>query len=76
MIKKVEKGVRLYIGRSFFDLFCIELISCMLEARKSRISGLLQILNKADTHYRTDIQRFKWPSNIQHQNPNNLLKNL
>ena len=46
----------------------------MLEARKSRISGLLQILNKADTYYRTDIQRFKWPSNVQHQNPNNQLK--
>ena len=46
----------------------------MLEARKSRISGLLQILNKADTHYRTDIQRFKGSNNIQHQNPNNQLK--
>ena len=46
----------------------------MLEARKSRISGLLQILNKAYTHYRTDIQRFKWPNNIQHQNANSQLK--
>ena len=46
----------------------------MLEALKSRISGLLQILNKTDMYYRTDIQRFKWPSNIQHQNPNNQLK--
>ena len=66
----------LYIGRSLIGFFRIELISCMLEARKSRISGLLQILNKTDTHYRTDIQRFKWPNNIQHQNTNNQLKNL
>ena len=36
----------------------------MLEARKSRISDFLQILNKADTHYRIDIQRFKWPNTI------------
>ena len=46
----------------------------MLEARKSRISGLLQIPKKAYTHYRTDIQRFKGPSNVQHQNTNNQLK--
>ena len=43
----------------------------MLEARKPRISALLQILKKSDTHYRADIQRFKGPSNIQHQKPNN-----
>ena len=62
MIKNREKGSSLYIGHSLFPVFRIELISCMLEARKSRISGLLQILNKADTHYRTDIQRFKGPT--------------
>ena len=74
MIKNREQGSPLLLRRSFFPVFCIELISCMLEARKSRISGLLQILNKSDTHYRTDIQRFKGPSNVQHQNPNNQLK--
>ena len=61
MIKNREQGSPLLLRRSFFPVFCIELISCMLEARKSRISGLLQIPKKADTHYRTDIQRFKEP---------------
>ena len=48
----------------------------MLEARKSRISGLLQIPKKAYTHYRTDIQRFKGPNNNQHQNPKDQFKFL
>ena len=41
MVKRSIKERGINKGRSLIDFFRIELISCMLEALKSRISGFL-----------------------------------